>query len=253
MAELGANLDSAAYSAADPTLREKIAENLREAIIRGELKPGARLQEVEVALSHNTSRTPVREAFQQLESEGFLTIRPRRGAYVAPLTVQDIQEFYEIKGVLEGYAARIAADRLTEAQIDRMQQLNDELARCFERADVAAIVPVHNEFHDIFVSACGNGRLAALITSLVKQFQRFRIALSHTPAVAESIAIHREIVAAFRNRNAERAADLVTENSRQGCDALLKALALNGHAGSGSEVAQKVPQVEPQHDFPDRR
>lgn len=210
--------------AENQTLRERIADNLREAIIKGELAPGARLQEVEIALNYKTSRTPVREALRQLESEGFLVIRPRRGAVVAPITAKDIREFYELKSLLEGYAARQATPRLTDSDIDRMEWLNGELRRCFERQDIAGMVPVHNEFHEIFVRGCGNDRLAQLIAGLVKQFQRFRIALSHTDAVDEAIKQHTEIVKAFRARNAEHAAELVSKNSLLGSESLLARL-----------------------------
>lgn len=209
---------------ANQTLRERIADALRQAIIKGELKPGERLQEVEIAQSYNTSRTPVREAFRQLESEGFIVIKPRRGATVTPITAKDVREFYEVKSVLESYAARLAVSQITEAQIDKMEHLNRQLRRCYERSDISGMVPVHNEFHETFVQACGNDRLASLISSLVNQFQRFRIALSHTDAVEDSILIHEQIVAAFRARDAERAASLVAQNSAQGGERLISNL-----------------------------
>lgn len=206
------------------TLRERIVDGLREAIVKGELTPGTRLQEIEVAERYETSRTPVREAFRQLESEGFLQIKARRGAVVTPITSQDVKEFYELKEVLEGYAAKLASSYLTERDIDRMEQLNDKLLDCYRRGDVAGMIPVHNEFHEIFVQACGNEKLVSLLEGLVKQFQRCRIALSHTAAVEDSIALHQEIIRAFRDRDAERAAQLVAENSRQGSEALLSTL-----------------------------
>ncbi len=208
------------------TLRERIADMLREAIVRGELKAGTRLQEVEIATQYHTSRTPVRESLRQLESEGFLVIKPRRGAVVAPITAKDVREFYELKSILEAYAARRAVDLLTDNQIDQMERLNNELEECYSRSDVSRMVPVHNAFHEIFVEACGNERLSSMIKSLVKQFQRFRIALSHTDGVAESIRLHREIIQAFRERDRERVAQLVAENSSQGGEMLVSRLSL---------------------------
>ncbi|MCB0323064.1 MAG: GntR family transcriptional regulator [Bdellovibrionales bacterium] len=207
------------------TLRERIVDGLREAIVKGELRPGTRLQEIEVAERYETSRTPVREAFRQLESEGFLQIKARRGAVVTPITARDVREFYELKEVLEGYAAKIAARHLADADIDRMAELNEQLRDCYARGDIAGMIPVHNEFHEIFVRACGNDRLVSLVKSLVQQFQRCRIALSHTSAVEDSIQLHDEIIRAFRERDPDRAADLVVRNSRQGSDALVNTLA----------------------------
>ncbi|MBL7663205.1 GntR family transcriptional regulator [bacterium] len=204
------------------TLRERIAEALRESIIKGELRPGSRLQEVDIAVAYNTSRTPVREAFRQLETEGFLQIRSRRGAFVTQVTPKDVREFYELKSVLESYAAKQAVTRLTDADIDRMSRLNRELKRLYEEQRYTEMIAIHNEFHEIFVRACGNDRLTGLITSLVKQFIRFRIAVSHTDAILESIEVHDRIIRAFRERDGERVAELVAHNSAQGANNLIQ-------------------------------
>ncbi len=209
------------------TLRERIAKSLREAIINGQIKPEERLQEVEIAAQYNTSRTPVREALRQLESEGFLVIRPRRGAVVTAITEKDVKEFYEIKSVLESYAARQAAKVISDQEINRMEALNEKLRSCYEKEDIAGMVPAHNAFHEAFVDACGNERLSQLIRQLVAQFQRFRIALSHTQAVEDSIRVHEQIIQAFRARDPERASQLVAMNSSRGGEQLLHALKSN--------------------------
>lgn len=203
------------------TLREKICASLREAIVNGDILPGARLQEIEIAKNYNTSRTPVREALRQLESEGFVNLRARRGAIVTPITEQDILEFYEIKGVLEAHAAKLAGSRLSESDINRMEDLNRKVEESFLRGEVTETVEAHNKFHQVFVDASGNARLAEMINGLVAQFQRFRIVLSHTETVRESVEQHRDIIAAFRRRDPEGAARMVLENSQKGCEALI--------------------------------
>ena len=209
----------------EKTQREVIAETLREEIIHGTIAPQARLHEVELAERFRTSRTPVREALRQLESEGFLAIRPRRGAVVAPVTPKDIQEFYELKSVLEGYAARKATELLTDDQINRMERLNEKLEQLRQEGDLLAMVEVHNRFHEVFTQACGNERISNLLKGLVKQHQRLRISLSsHTDAIQESIAQHREIVTAFRKRDPNLVEELVRRNSIAGCQALLERL-----------------------------
>ncbi len=208
-------------NAASRTLRERIVDGLREAIVKGELLPGTRLQEIEIAERYDTSRTPVREAFRQLESEGFLQIKARRGAVVTQITSRDIEEFYELKQVLEGYAARQASKSLRVEDIDRMEVLNEQLEQAYLSGDVSSMIPVHNEFHEIFVKACGNERLVSLLGGLLQQFQRCRISFSHTDAMEQSIELHRQIIAAFRAGDSERASALVVENSRQGSAALL--------------------------------
>ncbi len=211
-----------------------IADSLREAIISAEIRAGERLQEVELAERFNSSRTPVREALRQLESEGFITIRPRRGATVAAITSKDIEEFYELKSVLEGFAARQAVTRITDDEVRRMSRLNDKLENLRQKGDIPAMVEVHNRFHEVFVQACGNERLGNLLKNLVNQYQRFRISLSHTDAIVESIEMHRQIVEAFRSRDAELAEELVRRNSLEGSKALLARLPLSSSPENSS-------------------
>ena len=89
------------------TLREKILETIREAILRGALKPGEKVAEPELAERFGISRTPIREAFRQLESEGYLTVIPRKGAVVTALSERDVEEFYAIKSILEYVAPEL--------------------------------------------------------------------------------------------------------------------------------------------------
>lgn len=202
------------------TQREVIAESLREEIIKGSIAPQKRLQEEELAQRFQTSRTPVREALRQLESEGFIAIRPRRGAVVQQVVSKDIEEFYEIKSVLEGYAARKAATLLKADEINRMERLNNKIEQLRNEGDLLGMVEAHNRFHEVFIQACGNERLASLIKNLVSEYKRYRISLSHTDAIMESIAQHREIIAAFRAKDASLAEELVRENSLEGSRAL---------------------------------
>src|SRR5512135_2733066 len=102
------------------TLREKILETIRDAIITGTMKPGEKVAEPELAERFGISRTPIREAFRQLESEGYLTVFPRKGAVVAAFSQRDVEEFYAIKSILEGYAARLACQNLSNREIDRL-------------------------------------------------------------------------------------------------------------------------------------
>jgi DNA-binding GntR family transcriptional regulator len=209
------------------TQRERIANLVRDLIVTGELEPGARVAEEDIAARYKASRTPVREALRQLESEGFLTILAWRGAVVNPITAEDVEEFYEVKGLLEGYAAQKATSILGDEDIHRMQELNQELKRCYEGGDTDGMIHAHNEFHEVFFQACGNERLSGLIKSLVHQNQRFRIALSYTESIEQSLDVHDQIIDAFRKKDAEQAQALVMQNARDGCESLLKRLKYN--------------------------
>jgi len=204
------------------TISEQIADQLRDAILKGQIRSGEKLSEPQWAEKLKVSRTPLREAIRSLGAEGFITITPRKGAVVSPLTVQDIREFYEVKGLLEGYAARLAIHRLTPAQIDRMDQINEEINREREVTHWRSLFNLHNEFHYIFLQAAGNSRLDQIVTQLTQQFQRFRIALTMSGRMEGSITQHRDIIKAFRDHDAERAEILVRENAVCGGEVIIQ-------------------------------
>src|SRR4030067_3757970 len=100
------------------TLREKIAQTVRNGIVNGQLAAGTRGAEPDLAGKFGISRTPIREAFRQLESEGFITVVPRKGAIVASLSPKDVADYYDLKALLEAHAARMAGKTLTEKDIE---------------------------------------------------------------------------------------------------------------------------------------
>jgi DNA-binding GntR family transcriptional regulator len=207
------------------TLREKIVETIRNAIVNGQLASGTRVAEPDLADKFGISRTPIREAFRQLESEGFITVIPRKGAIVASLSPKDVADFYDLKAVLEGYAARSAAKNLTPKDIERMESVNRQLEAAAVKKDVRKVLSLHNEFHDIFLRACGNEKLHSIVQHLVMQFQRFRLILAMPGRVEGIIQQHREIIDAFRKQDSALAESLVQKNALYGKKILLLELA----------------------------
>ncbi len=196
------------------TLREQIDSSLRESIIRGDLNPGQKITEPELAGRLGISRTPIREAFRQLESEGFLTVMPRRGAIVSRMSKKEIEDFYEIKSLLEGYAARKAAARATEKDIEKLMKLNGQLEVLAERGDVETFFRKNQEFHNAFISMCGNEKLLDIWTGLTRLFVRFRLkALSIPGRLMNSVKQHREIISALSKRDGPLSEAMVAENS----------------------------------------
>src|SRR3990170_3797681 len=144
-----------AYPVENPLpLRERIVDFIKDSVVTGRLKPGERVPEQEIAESFGISRTPIREAFRQLESEGFLTVTPRKGAVVSPITDKDVSEFYAIKSLLEGYAAKTACEKLTDKEIKRLEGLNSQMRKSAEKNDVKGFFRLDNQFHDTFLKAC---------------------------------------------------------------------------------------------------
>jgi DNA-binding GntR family transcriptional regulator len=204
------------------TLREKILEHIRDAIISGSLKAGSKVSEPELADRYGISRTPIREAFRQLESEGYLTVIPRRGAVVSEFSQKDVEDFYAIKSILEGYAARQACMKLTDKELDKLQANNDRLAELADHNDIKTFFKIHNDFHDMFIKAADNEKLRELITSVVARFQRLRFtSLSLPGRMKIVIQEHGKIIEAFRRRDAETAEMLVRKNAEYGGRVLL--------------------------------
>ncbi len=207
------------------TLREKIVETIRNAIVSGQLPAGSRVAEPELADKFGISRTPIREAFRQLETEGFITVIPRKGAVVASLSPKDVADFYDLKAILEGYAARSAVKKLTDKDIAKMESLNRQIEAAADRKELRKVLALHNEFHCIFLKACGNEKLYSIVQNLVMQFQRFRLILAMPGRIEGAIQQHREIIEAFRKQDGALAESLVQKNAFYGKKILLRELA----------------------------
>jgi len=216
------------------TLRERIVDFIKDSVVSGRLKPGERVPEQEIAENLGISRTPIREAFRQLESEGFITVIPRKGAVVSPITDKDVSEFYAIKSLLEGYAARTACPKLSAKDIKRLESLNAQMARCAEKNDVKGFFKLDNQFHDIFLKACGNEKLCSMVYQLVQQFERFRVtALSVPGRMNDSVGQHRDIIEAFRESNVALVESLVMANAEK----------------SGHMLVEELLKDKPKHDL----
>lgn len=220
------------------TLREKILEMIRDAILKGTMKPGERVSEPDLAERFGISRTPIREAFRQLESEGYLEVIPRKGAVVASLSERDIEEFYAIKILLEGFAAKMAAEKLTEKDIGRLESINERLKKVAADGDVKSFFRVHNEFHDLFIKAAGNDKLYEMINQLVMRFKRLRLASLSQPGRMEiSVEEHRNMIEAFKKRDGERADSLVRHAATIGAGVLIQSMSETETAANGVESA----------------
>lgn len=121
-------------------LRDVVFESLRKAIVEGSLKPGQRLMEVQLAEQLGVSRTPVREAIRKLELEGFVIMLPRKGAYVADMSVKDIIDVLEVRSALEGLAANLAAERMDEKEVENLKEISESLNVAMEGGNLDEIL-----------------------------------------------------------------------------------------------------------------
>lgn len=198
-------------------LRELVCETIRQAIVDGVFSPGERLMEIQLADEMGVSRTPVREAIRKLELEGFVVMIPRRGTYVADISIKDINEVYEIRTSLEVLAAGLAAERISDEELETMQRLLVEIGQHIEDGNIEKIVEIDTAFHDVLYKASRNKRLAGIINNLREQITVIRRrSMMYPGRLQNTMEEHRILVdsiAAHDVDRAQNAASLHMENA----------------------------------------
>ncbi|WP_089609369.1 GntR family transcriptional regulator [Dehalobacterium formicoaceticum] len=206
-------------------LGDIVFETIREAIISGYLRPGERLMEVQLAEEMGVSRTPVREAIRKLEQEGFLVIVPRKGAYVAGISLKDIADVFEIRASMESLAAGLAAQRITEEELNTLKDMVVSFAESADHHDLKDIVHTDTDFHDIIYKASRNERLIPIINNLREQIQRYRAtSLAFPGRIKITVEEHRKMVEAISNKNVVLAQNLARAHVENSMDSMLVAL-----------------------------
>jgi DNA-binding GntR family transcriptional regulator len=197
-------------------LRNQVLEELRGSIISAKLEPGARLVERELIGMLGVSRTVIREALRQLESEGLITIIPNKGPVVRELTVAESKDLYSIRSVLEGLAARLFAENADSAQIRQLEAALDETDDAYKHHDPNLVLERKNKFYEVLFQGAHSETLSAMIGTLHGRVSRWRALGHHHPKRSasrwrESIHGLRMMVGAIRKRNADLAEKLIRE------------------------------------------
>ena len=156
-------------------LRDVVFNTLRQAILRGELKPGERLMEIQLANKLGVSRTPIREAIRKLELEGLVLMIPRRGAEVAEITEQNLRDVLEVREALEELSVKLACEHATQAQIEEMKQAAQVFKESLSGDDVTRIAEADVAFHDAINMATDNQKLIQILNNLREQMYRYRV------------------------------------------------------------------------------
>jgi DNA-binding GntR family transcriptional regulator len=178
------------------TLHARIAAHVREAIVRGELRPGERLKTEEIARQFGISRIPVREALHSLVAEGFVTLSPQRGAFVADLSVEDIEEIYLLRCLLEPVAARLAVANLTPELVERLVTIVEEMETSED--DQPRWMDLDRSFHLTLYAASGRPRLYRTITQLRANSERYTAIYIRSPQYLPGARTrHRELLDAY--------------------------------------------------------
>ena len=194
-------------------LRDVVFENLRTAILEGNLKAGQRLMEVQLAEQLGVSRTPIREAIRKLELEGLVVMIPRKGAYVANMSFKDLIDVLEIRATLEGLAASLAAERRNDEDVIKLEKVAKEFEEGVRNADIEIVLKKDVEFHENIFLMANNKKLYHLITSLWEQVHRFRVMyVSNNEASLSLVDEHKRILDAVKNGDCELAKKYATEH-----------------------------------------
>ena len=191
-------------------LRDVVFNTLRKAILRGELKPGERLMEIQLANKLVVSRTPIREAIRILELEGLVLMIPRKGAEVAQITEKNMQDVLEVRKALEELSVQLACERITPEQVEEMKMAAEDFRKVLKSGDVTKIAEADVKFHDIIFAATNNQRLITLLNNLREQMYRFRVEyLKQKECYPQLLEEHDKLIALISGGEVEEACELM--------------------------------------------
>ena len=208
-------------------IQEQVTTALRGMIIAGDVLPGAPLSEVTLAETFGVSRTPVREALKQLQTEGLIEIRSRVGTFVTKPTRRDITELFEMKMVLEGAAARLLAARGDVPELRAMQANVVASERAIAAGDVEEYVPLVHEFHELLITGADNRKLAAHYRILMNQLaynRLVRTSLSQPGRACQSESEHQRVVNLLLAKDGDGAERLTRDHVQASHRAVLAGL-----------------------------
>ena len=187
-------------------LSKKVYRILKSGIIDGTLKSGTKLLEVKIAEQMGISRTPIREALRELAAKGFVKMVPNQGIIVSSDSIEDIREVIQIRGVLEGLAARLAATLMTKEQLDQLEILLRKMEIFARKNNPMDFGDVDAEFHNIIVNSSGNHRLMQMRKNITEQAHRYRIKSLHVfGRLTRSTEEHQKMYDALKKKDSEKA------------------------------------------------
>ena len=194
-------------------LREVVFNTLRQAILKGELKPGERLMEIALAERLGVSRTPIREAMRKLEQEGLVVMIPRRGAQVANITEKDLNDVLEVRIALENVAIEKACARMTEEEMRRLWLAAKEFEHTIAEGNLVKLAEADVAFHEVIYQASDNKRLIQVLNNMREQIYRYRVEyLKREEAHPQLIAEHAEIIEYISKGEKKAATDVMCKH-----------------------------------------
>jgi DNA-binding GntR family transcriptional regulator len=205
------------------SLGEHVFESLKQAINQGNITAGEWLVESHIAETLGISRTPVREAIHKLEREELIERQPRGGFTVLGLNRNDIEETFGIRSVLEGYAARLVAEKHKKEELEPLEKKIKEFQKALDRKKMNDLPAINTEFHDLLYALSKSPKLISIISGLRDQIYRFRkVNLKEEKFATTSNQDHIQMLQSIGKRNAESAEQLTREHILRGREIVLK-------------------------------
>ena len=192
------------------TVEDAVVDRLRHLILGGEIAPGQRLVQTELAGSLGVSRTPIREALKSLEREGLVTLSSYKGATVARFSAPDMDEVYTIRTALESHATHLAAGRMTAGEFEELDACLHEMSSTFREGDFERLLRAHYDFHAIIYRSAAQPRFLDLILQYLELSSVYqRMALSMGRGAHDPVGEHQDLVTTLRMRDPEAAGALM--------------------------------------------
>jgi len=207
------------------TLRQRVEEAVRNAIMSGLYRPGDRLVERELCEDLGVSRASLREAMRRLEAEKLVEIIPHKGPMVAVITAEEARQIYALRAVLEGYAAHEFAKIATEDAITQFAAAADELKEAALKNSREDVLQAKSKLYDIMLGNCGNALAQDVLKGLYSRINLLRATSLLDPSrLPKSLAEIAELTQAFRDKDADRAQEVASMHVRNACEVALRNL-----------------------------
>lgn len=221
-------------------LRRRVLDELRQSIINGRLNPGARLVERELISMMGVSRTVIREALRQLESEGLVAIVPNKGPVVRTLTVEEARDLYAIRAVLEGLAARFFAEKADDQQIKSLQQALATLESAYHSGQPRPMLETKNSFYEVLFAGANSSTLSSMLGMLHGRIWRWRaLGLTHPDRSLardrESMQNLRAVLAAIQSHDALLAESTLRDEVSKAAAEIYRLLNHEAAAATGNQ------------------
>lgn len=195
-------------------LSSDLFSNLRKDILQGKLRQGEKLTEQQICDEYNVSRTPVREAFRQLELEGFIETIPNRGAFVTGFSPQDIQDMYELRKSYEILAVKWAIERIAKEELEKLEEAFEFMEFYTQKNDVEKMLNINMNFHELIYKASHNRMLYHILSSYQLYIKQSKASRGDVSAdyLETILREHRAIFEAFKNRDADAAIEAMARH-----------------------------------------